>query len=102
MAAYEFKLTLQDIQQRIPNVKRLLASSMRMFIGWELDNEIHCVEMEDGSRIVVGTSHGGMCIIDQEELAEMLMEHQTAVEQMTHLSEVSRGLWTEQNVSPSP
>ena len=93
MAEYQFKMKLEDIQNRLPGARRILASSMRMFIGWEMDNEIHCLEMDDGKRIVIGTSHGGICFIDQADLDEMLMEHQTAVEQMTHLSETMRGLW---------
>lgn len=78
---YEWELDLQGIQKRIPEAKEIISRAVVLRIGWEMDNEVCAVEMMDGSRILVGTSHGGVYEIEPKELQEYMENYRTALTQ---------------------
>jgi hypothetical protein len=81
VADYTWELNLGRIQQRIPDAKAILARATVLRIGWEMDNEVCAVEMKDGSRMLVGTSHGGVYEIDIEDLKEDMANYEAALAQ---------------------
>lgn len=78
---YSWKLGLGQIQRRMPNAKAILARAVVLRIGWEMDNEVCAVEMKDGERVLVGTSHGVIYKIDPAELQEDMVNYEAALAQ---------------------
>lgn len=78
---YTWELNLGRIQQRIPDAKAIIARAAVLRLGWEMDNEVCAVEMKDGSRMLVGTSHGGVYEIDPDDLKDDMANYEAALAQ---------------------
>ena len=78
---YEWDLTLEQIRNRIPDAAEILERAVVLRIGWEMDNEVCAVRMNDGSKILVGTNHGGVYEIEESELREDMQNYRAALEQ---------------------
>jgi hypothetical protein len=80
-AEYEWRLTIDEIRYRIPEAKQIVARALVLHVGWEMDNEVCAVEMNDGSRVLVGTSHGGVYEWDPVELHGYIESYELALKQ---------------------
>ena len=78
---FDWNLTIENIRHRIPNAKSILARAVRLHIGWEMDNEVCVVELIDGSKVLVGTNHGGVYVEEPEGLRESMSTYRTALSQ---------------------
>lgn len=63
----------------IPNYKRTLFHFKVMFSGWECDDDAWVVELKDGSRALVTTSHCSAYVAKPAEFAEKLEEYAKVV-----------------------
>jgi len=55
-------------------VTKVLHTAKVMHAGWEMDNEAWAVELEDGTRAVLTTSHGALYVADCGEFEDKLRE----------------------------
>lgn len=64
----------QALSRGYGKIKQVLHTATLMYVGWEMDNSGWIVELEDGSRAALTTSHGGVCPWTREEAEEKLAE----------------------------
>lgn len=55
-------------------VKKVIHTATLLYSGWEMDNEGWIVELEDGTRAALTTSHGGVYPWTRQEAEEKLAE----------------------------
>ena len=83
-------MTLAEIQQQalargLGNVKRLVSQATRLRKGWELDNEVWMVQMDDDSMCMLSTNHGGLTDYSIEELQEAVAETLNSLKSLMNL-----------------
>jgi len=78
---YTFSLNLGRIKLRFPKARRILERAVVLYAGWESDNEICSVEMEDGSKMIVGTDHGDVCEVHLESVEQSIKDYETVAAQ---------------------
>ena len=79
------KLTIEQIQHKLPDAVKILAGAPVFYVGWEMDNEVCLVEFKDGSRKLVASSHGTAYLAKREEFEIRIQDYRTAIEQTEHL-----------------
>jgi hypothetical protein len=66
-------------KSRVPDFKRTLLHFTVLHEGWELDNDAWVIELIDGSRVIVTTSHGGTYVAKSDEFAQKLEEYEKVI-----------------------
>lgn len=61
---------------KVPGYKATLFHFSVLFEGWEMDNDSWVVELEDGERAIVTTSHGDTYVAERREFEEKLAEYE--------------------------
>lgn len=64
----------QAASRGLGRVKKILHTATLLYEGWEMDNKGWIVELDDGSRAALTTSHGGVYAWSKAEAEEKLAE----------------------------
>jgi hypothetical protein len=67
-----------SVPSHIPNYKRTLLTFPVLWAGWECDDEGWVVELKDGSRALVMSSHCHESIVEPGRLQEKIAEYEEA------------------------
>ena len=67
-------LMRQAEERQFGKIIKVLYTATILYRGWEMDNEAWVVEMSDGSRALLTTSHGGVCQFPLKEAEAKLVE----------------------------
>lgn len=72
-------MNISEIRSRFPKANNILIEAPMLHVGWEMDNEICVVEMNNGKRVIFGTSHGAVCKINASFLHAKLKQYREAI-----------------------
>lgn len=72
-------------------VKAVLHTATLLYKGWEMDNHGWIVEIEDGSKLALTTSHGGLYRWAKKEAEEKLRETEASAESIRKALELWPG-----------
>lgn len=66
-------------RDRVPGFKRTLFHFKVLHEGWEMDNDAWVVELKDGSRTLVSTSHGGTYVTQADFFEDKVAEYRSVL-----------------------
>lgn len=75
-------------QSKVPGYKSTLFHFKVLYEGWEMDNDAWVVELENGERALVATSHGSTYVARPAEFREKLSEYERAAVDTRHAMEM--------------
>ncbi len=84
---------LKEMKDELDEDIELVLDSFNIFrIGWEMDNEGWLVQMKDGRKEFVETSHGGYCWMAEETVLDYVVSYGRTIEKMKAALKVKNGL----------
>jgi len=72
----------------VGKVAKILHTATILYRGWASDNEAWVVELENGKRLVMCTSHGSLYPTRKREMVDKLRETEQSAEQIRKLIEL--------------
>lgn len=90
-SAIHNEIDAERLRSKLPDYKRTLHTFVIFHEGWELDNAGWVVELEDGARRIVWTSHGGYVIADIQKLSELTAKLEWCLDNMRQAASLAQG-----------